>query len=328
MRIAVGAITRRRPQMFAELLASFAAMERPAGAEVIFVFAENDAAQTVGPQVDAFRARVPEKVVLGLETRPGIPFARNRVLDMAREAGADVLTFVDDDERVRPDWLVTLLAGLEARGLDLAGGPVQPVAADALHGATGRAVLAHLGARAERRNRKRAAAARDGTDGALNIYTNNWALRLATQGRLGLRFDESLAQSGGSDTAFSIALREAGGRSGWVPEAIVEDPVPMQRLTLAYHYARARDQATNAVVLSGKSRAKALAQALARLLEAVLGLPALPVTRGRGLARITHKLGMADGLARGAFGRRSAHYAAEAARYHAEPEGRTHPSAR
>jgi GT2 family glycosyltransferase len=321
MRIAVGAITRRRPQMFADLLASFAAMERPAGAEVIFVFAENDAGQTIGPQVDAFRARVPEEVLLGLETRPGIPFARNRVLDMAREAGADILTFVDDDERVRRDWLVALVAGLERRGLDLAGGPVQPVAADGRAGPAGRAVLAHLRARAERRNRTRAGAVRDGSDGALNLYTNNWALRLATQARLGLRFDEALAVSGGSDTAFSIALRAVGGRSGWIPQAVVEEPVPPQRLTLAYHYARARDQATNAVVLSGKSRGKALAQAFARLLEALLGLPALPVTRGRGLARIVHKLGMADGLARGAFGRRSAHYAASAARYHAETEG-------
>lgn len=321
MRIAVGAITRRRPRMFADLLASFAAMERPAGAQIVFVLAENDATQTVGPQVAAFRAAVPEEVRLGLETRPGIPFARNRVLDMAREAGADILTFVDDDEVVTRDWLVRLLAGMDARGLDLAGGPVRLTETDETLTAWNRAVLAHLVYRAKKRNRDRARAAAAGSDGSRNLYTNNWALRLETQARLGIRFDESLAFSGGSDTKFSRDMKAAGARNGWVPDAWVEEPTPAKRLTLGYHYARARDQATNAMILNGKSRAQALRLAVTRLLDAALTALALPVRGRYAIAKAVHKLGMARGCLRGAFGGRSRHYDAGAARFHAEIEG-------
>jgi len=321
MRIAVGAITRRRPRMFGDLLASFAAMDRPAGAQVVFVLAENDAAQTIGPQVAAFRAAVPEPVLLGLETRPGIPCARNRVLDMALEADADILTFVDDDEVVTRDWLVRLVAGMEARALDLAGGPVRLTeTAEALTDMN-RAVLAHLLARARKRNGTREAAVARGTDHACNIYTNNWALRLATQRRLGLRFDESLAVSGGSDTRFSLDMKSAGARNGWIADAWVEEPTPAKRLTLGYHFRRARDQATNAVVLSRKGAARALLQAVTRALEAAVIGVTLPFTRRYGLARATHKLGMAAGCLSAALGRRSRHYDRAAERYHAEVRG-------
>lgn len=321
MRIAVGAITRRRPRMFSALLASFAAMERPAGAQVLFVLAENDATQTIGPQVDAFRAAVREPVLLGLETRPGIPFARNRVLDMALEAGADILTFVDDDEVVTRDWLVRLVAGMEARALDLAGGPVRLVETAEPLTRMNRAVLAHLLTRARKRHRTREAAVARGTDHACNIYTNNWALRLATQRRLALRFDESLAESGGSDTRFSLDMKSAGARNGWVADAWVEEPTPAKRLTLGYHFRRARDQATNAVVLNRKGPARALREAATRALEAAVIGVAIPVTGRRGLARVSHKLGMATGCLGAALGRRSRHYARAAERDHAEIRG-------
>ena len=37
MRVAIGAITRRRPKMFGALLDSFATMQRPEGVELIFL---------------------------------------------------------------------------------------------------------------------------------------------------------------------------------------------------------------------------------------------------------------------------------------------------
>ncbi len=320
MRIAVGAITKGRPQMFAALLDSFAAMRKPEGHEVIFLFAENDAELTVEPQVAAFREAVGAPVMLEVEPVPGIPMARNKVLDMALAADADILTFVDDDEVVRVDWLERLVAGMEARNLDLAGGPVRVSETSEPMTGWNRAVFRHLTYRAKKRNSNRAASAIEGTDQDINIYTNNWALRLATQREFGVRFDERLQFTGGSDTRFSLDMKAAGARIGWVPEAWVEEPIPTKRLALSYHYSRARDQATNAVILSGRSRLNAYWHATARFLEALFAVPLLPVTGGTGAARAVFKLGMAVGHLRGSVGRKSQHYDPAAAHFHAEVE--------
>jgi len=320
MLIAVGAITRQRPQMFADLLESFAAMRRPEGCDVIFLFAENDDALHVGQQVEAFRAAVPEDVRLELEQRPGIPYARNKVLDMALAACADMLTFVDDDEVVTRDWLVEVVAAMEGRALDLGGGPVRLTPTPEPMTPWNAAVFRHLTDRAKRRNSERARSVAAGRDHLVNIYTNNWALRLSAQRRLGLRFDERLEVSGGSDTRFSLQMKKAGARIGWMPDAWVEEPTPVKRLTLRYHFTRARDQSTNAVRLGRKGPAKALWQAVARSVDAGLLLLTTPIGGRYAAAKAVHKFGAAVGAVRGAFGGRSRHYAPTAAEYHAEIE--------
>ncbi|WP_198666001.1 glycosyltransferase family 2 protein [Tropicimonas sp. IMCC34043] len=318
MLIAVGAITRRRPKMFGDLLDSFARMRRPDGARLIFVFAENDTEFGVTDQIEAFRAQVPEDVRLELEPRPGIPMGRNKVLDMALEAGADFLTFVDDDEVVTEDWLVELIAGVEARALDLAGAPVQLIAPEGAMTGWNEAVLKHLQYRSDRRNRDRRRMVADGTEGEMNIYTNNWCLRLATQRRLGVRFDEALQYTGGSDTRFSLDMKAAGGRIGWVPDAVVEEPTPQKRLTLTYHYKRARDQATNAVILNRKDPVRSVLQGVMRIVDAILLVIAFPVTGKYGIAKAAHKLGIAMGRFRGVFGATSSHYDPDASKFHTE----------
>ncbi|SDI54305.1 glycosyltransferase [Aliiruegeria lutimaris] len=321
MRVAIGAITRRRPKMFGELLDSFAAMQRPEGVEVIFLFAENDEAHQAAEVVEAFRKRVPEPVQLGLEPRQGIPMGRNKVLDMALEEGVDFLTFVDDDEVVAADWLVTLMEGVTARGLELAGGPVRLVAPAGTLTGWNRAVLKHLQKRAEGRIRSKSRRAEGGRDGAIDIYTNNWCLSLDAQRRTGVRFDEALQFTGGSDTKFSRDFLAAGGRIGFVPAAYVDDPMPQKRLTLGYHFKRARDQSNNAVVLGQKSKLSCIGQAFLRLLDGLLNFLTVPLTGRYGVVKAVHKLGIAAGRLRGAFGARSSHYGTESAQFHTEKRG-------
>ncbi|MBD3677174.1 MAG: glycosyltransferase family 2 protein [Rhodobacteraceae bacterium] len=123
MRIAVGAITRRRSDKLADLLGSFVRMEIPERTEIKFFIVENDESKASRDVVDGFRTSVAAPVRYDLETEPGIPFARNAVLDAALEEGMDYLTFVDDDETVQIDWLREMITGMKAHGLDLGGGP-------------------------------------------------------------------------------------------------------------------------------------------------------------------------------------------------------------
>ncbi|MFV0360190.1 glycosyltransferase [Tropicimonas sp.] len=321
MLVAVGAITRRRPKMFGQLLESLAAMRRPEGVEIVFLLAENDTECSVATEVAAFRASVCEDVRFALEPTPGIPMGRNRVLDMALAAGADYLTFVDDDETVTGDWLVNLVRGMEAGRFDLAGAPVRLVAPEGGMTAWNRAVLTHLQARSESRNRIRRKAAAEGNDSELNIYTNNWCLRLEAQRRLGVRFDESLQFTGGSDTRFSLDMKAAGARIGWIHDAVVEEPTPQKRLTLGYHFRRARDQSVNGVRLNRKSRPLSLVQALLRSVDGMLYLLSVPVSGRYAVVKAVHKFGIAAGRIRGAFGGSSRHYAADAEAFHTEGQG-------
>ncbi|WP_422076914.1 glycosyltransferase [Vannielia sp.] len=326
VRVAVGAITRRRPEGLRRLLESFARMQRPEGAEIAFLLCENDDESRVAEVVDAFRGEVPEPVELMLEPRKGIPYARNRVLGAAMAQGFDFLTFVDDDEVVEPDWLVRMLEAMDARGLDLAAGPVLPVAPPEPLTGLQLMVLNQLRQRSQRRDVERARTVGVDDDGGVEAFTGNWCLRLAAARRTGVTsFDEQTAESGGEDSAFSLAMRRAGARIGWVPEAIAEETQPAMRLSLFYVYRRIRDQERNKMLLKDRSVAKRLWFVFQRSLEMLVVGAVLPVVvlsrpeKGRKLMfNATRKAGQIAGAFGSVFGLRSRHYAASADRLHVE----------
>ena len=314
MKLAIGAITRRRPDAFARLLDSFAKMDHPEGCEMIFCFAENDDALSVEQITREFATRTGLPAEVRLEPRKGIPLARNKVLDMALEAEADYLTFVDDDETVTKNWLVQLYGTARARALDLTGGPVshRADAEDEDLTTMQRGVLRHFRERLNRRADNRRGLAEAGDDGWVNIYTNNWCARLAFVRAHGIRFDETMRFTGGSDTRFSVEMKEAGARIGWAPEAYVEEYLPLYRLTPGYHYRRSRDQASNSVQLGTWPAGKALRTVPRRLLEGTLDMISVPFRGNYAIAKGLFKYGLAVGFVRGAIGMRSRHYKHEA----------------
>ncbi|SFA76291.1 hypothetical protein SAMN05421688_0684 [Poseidonocella pacifica] len=320
IRIGVGAITRQRPAMFGELLDSFAKMSLPEGADVIFLFAENDERLSMEAQVAAFAERTGHRALIELEPRPGIPMARNKVLDMALREGCDLLTFVDDDELVRPDWLESLVTGAQARDLDLAGGPIHYTAPSGHMSYWNRACFDFLLDRGKKRNHIRAKAVEKGTDEIFPVYTNNWCARLSTVRELGLRFDERLQFTGGSDTRFSLDLAAAGGKVGWVPDAIVEEPTPQKRLLPGYQFTRARDQAANSVRLRSLPLRRILPYAVSRYFDAILVAISALFLGKHHLIRAIYKVGMGTGRIKGYFGRESQHYAPGTEKVHTEED--------
>ncbi|MDG2262144.1 MAG: glycosyltransferase family A protein, partial [Actinomycetota bacterium] len=51
-------------------------------------------------------------ITSAVEPRQGIPFARNRTVELAMSLGADLLVFVDDDEWVDKRWLLEFAEAL------------------------------------------------------------------------------------------------------------------------------------------------------------------------------------------------------------------------
>jgi glycosyltransferase involved in cell wall biosynthesis len=176
------------------------------------------------------------------EPEPGISAGRNRALVEAREA--DLLAFIDDDERPTPDWLVNLVraqrqsgaAGVVGRVERIFLGPLDPwIAAGAFfdnaHKPSGTLV--------------RAAA------------TNNLLLDLNTVRRLGLKFDNQFGLIGGGDTHFTRSLIAHGEKIVWCDEAVVDDQIPTHRLTrrwvLKRSFRAGNSEGLSSIVLAGSA---------------------------------------------------------------------------
>lgn len=310
--LAIGVVTRERRQMLAACLDSLAHMDRPQDCRLVFIVVENDTAVSVGDLTERLADATGCEVLVANEPVSGIPPARNRVLDMALAHGADHLTFIDDDETVATDWLVRLWSYHHTQDLDLTGGPVMLAPVDRDASRLQRLVHAGMAERNRRVQAKAAANVRRGRQDRVTVITSNWMCRLSTQRRTGIRFDESIGLSGGSDTLFFHQFRQAGARSGWAVDAIVHETVPRSRLTFGYQFRRGRDQSIAAFNNRHRGRKlawpRAIVFAMAKTLLGVTRIVAGVFTRGRSIVGGVRALGMAWGRLMATAGAQSSHY--------------------
>lgn len=312
--IAVCAITRDRPVMFGRLVDALAHLETPEGVIVLYLCVENGPTFAQTSLIADLADRTGRQVEGIAEPRLGIPFARNAALVRALALNATHLAFVDDDEVPPPDWLVWLWAGLQRSGVDLVSGPILPMAApDMPVTARDTQMLDGLCRIARNTHEKNRRLAEGGRGGLIPAATNNWLCRLDIVRRTDLRFREEIGLGGGSDVAFWHDLRAAGGTSDWIPDAVVAETLPAERLTLRGQIDRARYQALDdwrRRLRAGPQRVlPALPFVLSNLLTGLvkLGMSVLvPVPYRAGAARCLGKaLGRIDGLT---YARRQ-HYA-------------------
>ena len=310
--VTVAVLTRRRPQMLRALINSFARLDVPEACALRFLVVENDDAPR-SREVVTGRPGLPGPLDYVLETEPGIPFGRNRAAREALACGDDLLAFVDDDEVVDPTWIDRFVAGYRQSGAVLLGAPLGITAAGEGLGWTERRMHACI---ARRYARKAARAARRaglaGTPG-VTIVTNNWLGETALFGRHGIWFDEAMRFTGGTDAKLSAEVKEAGLPTAWVADARVYETVPPERLSLAYQYARGRDQSnTNfhrKIARSGRARWSVLVSVPAKALSvAALAILLVP-TNGRTLLDLARTAGWIAGRMGALGGRRSDLYA-------------------
>ncbi len=311
--VTVAALTRRRPGMLADLIRSWAAMEAAPDARVRFLVVENDDAPRAADLVaDLARLFPPGALAHVHEPELGIPFGRNRAADEAIAAGHDLLAFVDDDMVVAPDWLARLLAGYRSGGAMLLGAPMlaAPVAPEATW--LQRRVHSALARRYDRKAARAAARASLTDTPGVTIVTNNWLgdLRLFTEH--GLRFDEALRFTGGSDTRLYHQVRERGLRTGWVADALAWEVIPPDRLSLGYQYARGRDQSNQnlrrKMIADPRARWASLPAVAWRGVVLLALAVANLVTLGRWLPDLARTAGWIAGRVGAFTGRRSTLY--------------------
>ena len=311
MRICIGVITRNRKQMLSDLLRSFTALQVPEECSLVYAIVENDTQKSL-EDVIPILGDGPE-LHYEIEPKPGIPAARNKVLEISLREACDFTAFVDDDETVDAAWLAEIFKELQTRQLDLVGGPVRlhPVAKEASF--QHRIIWKGLVERNRRIERKAATHRQAGSDGKVTVITSNWLIDNRFLTRTGIRFDEGLGMSGGSDTAFYKLARSLGVKSGWAPDALVFEEMPLSRLTMLYQFKRGRDQSIASFhnkykTASLKAALRTFVFCVFNVIGGFLLILAIPFTGGRTLTLAARNFGVALGRVYALMGRRSSHY--------------------
>jgi succinoglycan biosynthesis protein ExoM len=293
-RVDICICTFRRP-FLAETLRSIARLDA-AGHDLRVIVADNDQGPSAEPLVDGLRSALPWPVTYVHAPAGNISIARNACL---AAADGDFLAFVDDDEVVTSGWLSALMQKAAATDAAAVLGPV-------------RAIYAPEAPRWMARGDFHSTLPVF-VNGAIRTgYTCNVLIRRIAP-FADLRFDPALGRSGGEDTAFFYRLTRLGGVIDYAADAVVGEPVPAGRATMAWLVRRRLRYGQTHGMLLGGSRLKALGVTGAKIAYCCLmaGLTAFsPVLRRRNWLRAVLHMGVLGGV----LGlRQRAHYGQAAA---------------
>lgn len=147
----------------------------------------------------------------------------------------------------------------------------------------------------------------------VTIVTSNWLGDLRLFSDHGLRFDETLRFSGGSDAKFASDVRQMGLKCAWARDAVVLETLPPERLTCRYQYRRCRDQTIAHFHRKRAGGAPILAITVIllplKLLALLVLLLCLVPTGGRCISAMARTHGWLVGSLAAPLGRRSLLYA-------------------
>lgn len=207
--------TFRRP-MLTETLASLQHLVVPPGCHLRVLVVDNDDTPSARQRAEA--AELPFPLVYIHAPARNISIARNAGL---AAADAEYLAFLDDDERVTPEWLLQLYATARDSGADLVFGP-----AVSIYPTDTEAWMVDGDYHSTKPPPRH---------GALTTGCSaNVLIRRHADCVTGLRFDPNLGRCGGEDTVFFRQVFARGGVLRFATEARVYEEVAPQRLSLAW----------------------------------------------------------------------------------------------
>lgn len=286
--------TYKRPEPLARTLRSLARQSLPANVSVRVVVVDNDASESARPVVERL-ARELGSCLYVCEPIANVANARNRAL---REACADYVAFIDDDEVADGRWVRTLLEARERYAVAIVFGPVVPV----LPVDTARWVT-----RGRFFERPRFPTGATPGSGA----TGNVLMELRPVRTTGIMFDPAYGRTGGEDADFFHRLTRTGLRAVWCDEAVVREHVTAERTRVLWLLRRAFIGGMNytRIFQRGISATHALGSLAVRVVAFVASSLAVPVAALAGIAPAVHfgrksagHLGRIVGLYRGRAG--------------------------
>lgn len=240
---------------------------------ITIVVVDNDPARSAAATCVALGSSSRWPLVYLAEPRRGIPFARNAGVNRARELGAELLAFIDDDEVPEPHWLEQLIVVMSDTGAGVVTGPVLPAFEEQVPSWIARG-------RFFDRERHRTGSFQD------RAVTGNVMLRLDLLAGVLAPFDERRPLSGGTDTHLFRRIVSEGHKIAWADDAIVHEWNPASRLTARWLVRRAFRVSSNwsssEVELQPELRVRTarVAKAMFRIGQGLVMLP-IGVVAGR-----------------------------------------------
>jgi GT2 family glycosyltransferase len=307
--IVVAVLTCERNETLEKFLIEYSKLAVPSEVRAILLVVDNSKDAASRKMVDSYRNRI-----VGLryvvETTLGIPIARNRAVDEALAMQADHLCFIDDDEYPDQQWLTKIFSEWQHSKANLIGGPVQVADCCRTFGPWNRLINASLKVRQRRKNRAADRSSKNGRQPT--IVTNNWMCDLHWLRRTGVRFDNELLYTGGSDTAFFRAAVAEGCKTAWCPDAVVHETMMRHRLGLRYQFRRGRSQSITRFHMKHPSVTplQAVLSTIIAIFRFILGslLFVVPVFGTASLVMAARSQGWAVGRIQAMLGRRSKLY--------------------
>lgn len=270
MKVCVAVCTRERPKLLRNCLESVCRQDVPDGITMDIVVVENDSENKSAWVADKVAAEFGQVIHYVLEPELGLPYVRNRCGTFAADNGYDWVLYIDDDEVAHPGWFATLMAAM------------QQYEADVYYA---RVIYSYLPETPkwmipESENKRATGTYLKKAEGHNTLVHT----RIFREDGFGLRFDGTMRFTGGSDTDFFTRVHDAGGKIVWIAEAIVEELVPANRMTLSWQLSRTFRVATNISKLHEKragrfnASLKSLLKGIGRLFNAIIvQLPACAI---------------------------------------------------
>jgi len=218
--------TYRRPGLLNHLLEALRGLIENDLFSWSVVVVDNDDRQSAREVVRAAQEWLSRPILYDVEPERSISLARNRAI---RNAGGELIAFIDDDEFPESNWLVRLYDTLRVTDADAVLGPVEPFFDERAPAWLVRSRLC------ERPRFKTGTVITD----PRYTRTGNVLLRRNLFAGADGQFDRRYGKSGGGDTVFFKRMIQHGKKLVWCDEARVFEVVPPERQTRGYYVKRA-----------------------------------------------------------------------------------------
>ncbi len=184
------------------------------------IIVDNDSESNIKKPVQKISAEKKVNIKYYIENKKGIPFARNKCVEVTKN-NYEYLIFIDDDEEASDNWLNSLVRSIKEFNCDVVIGPVL----SEFNHKTYKSINVK-----EFFNRKRynsGSIMKNGRTG--NMIAHSYLFKKYKQ-----PFEVGFNKMGGSDSHFFKKIHKDGFITKWNDEAIVKEIVPEQRTKISW----------------------------------------------------------------------------------------------
>ncbi len=213
--ITIAIITYKRPDHLSRALRALKDITLPPSSTVKLLVVDNDLARSARPAVQDAIDTMPFPIDYAIEETRGIPYARNKALELA--ADSDYIAFIDDDDTADPQWLCALVDTARRFHADTVKGQVVYTLSEKHRHLANLIIFSSSNAP---------------TGYALpSASTDNVLFSTAIYKNTGLHFDPAFTRTGGSDYHFFRTAKSNDAKIVFASEGIVYSDVSSERTT-------------------------------------------------------------------------------------------------